>query len=316
VPFLLARKATPNNPICWDAKPRKGAPNTPICLGAKPRKGALGIPLCRGVNQQGMFKIKTLYLIILLPFLFVALSFLLSIKAKIDKSMSERSLLTLSAKARGEGVKIIQPNYSGEKITYDVKLGKLYLGKAQFNNLANVQLDGRLLNVMTMETKLTQFTDMEKIYSDLETLLPVRVERDILNWLVRERITEDYDQDNFTVTIIKNKGTGQEKLVIKKDSHIHNAVLLPYYVRRIPKLDVGGIIIANLPTRRLEIKLVSIEDIKVPAGTFKAFHFKSTPKQIEIWISTDVRRIPLKIQGTGLFGYSMVMSEYIFEPIL
>ncbi len=242
--------------------------------------------------------------------------------------MSERSLLTLSAKMeptraitygrntprsiKGEGIKSIQPDYVGEKIIYDVRLGKLYLGKAQFNNLANVQLDGRLLNVMTVETKLTQFTDVEKIYGAPETLLPIRVERDILNWFVREKITEDYDQNNFTVTIIKNKGAGQEKLVIKKDSHIHNVVLLPYYVRRIPRLDVGGIIIANLPTRRLEIKLVSIEDIKVPAGTFKAYHFKSTPKQIEIWISTDVRRIPLKIQGTGLFGYSMVMKEYSF----
>ena len=258
-----------------------------------------------------MFKIKILYLIILLPFLFVALIFVLAIKAKIDKSTSKWVQLTLSGKIKGEGIKIIQPNYIGEKIIYDVKLGKLYLGKAQFNNLANVQLDGRFLSVMTMETKLARFTDMEKIYSDPKTLLPIRVERDILNLFVREKITEDYDQNNFTVTIIKNKGAKQEKIVIKKDSHIHNAVLLPYYVRRIPSLDVGRIIIANLPTRRLEIKLVSIEDIKVPAGTFKAYHFKSTPKQIEIWISTDVRRIPLKIQGTGLFGYSMVMSEYI-----
>lgn len=250
---------------------------------------------------KNMFKIKILYLIILAPFIFVALIFILSINAKIDKPASA-------------GIKTMPPDYAGEKIIYDVKLGKVNLGKARFNNIGNVQLDGRLLNLMTMETKLTQFTDMEKIYSDLETLLPVKVERDILKLLIQERITEDYDQDNFTVTIIKNKGVIQEKLMIKKDSHIHNAMLLPYYVRRIPRLNVGRIIIANLPTRRLEIKLVSIEDVKVPAGTFQAFHFKSTPKQIEIWISTDERRIPLKIQGTGIFGYSMVMSEYAFAP--
>ncbi len=261
-----------------------------------------------------MLKIKILYLIILLPFLFIALIFLLAIDARIDKSISEQARLTLSVKTKGEGIKTMQPNYVGEKIIYDVKLGKLYLGKAQFNNLANEQLDGRFLGVMTMETKLTRFTDTEKIYSDPETLLPIRVERDILNLFIREKITEDYDQNNFTVTIIKNKRVKQEKLVIEKESHIHNAVLLPYYVRRIPSLDVGKIIIANLPTRRLEIKLVSIEDIKVPAGTFKAYHFESTPKQIEIWISTDERRIPLKIQGTGLFSYSMVMSEYAFDP--
>jgi hypothetical protein len=115
------------------------------------------------------------------------------------------------------------------------------------------------------------------------------------------------------VTVIKNSGAGEEKFTIKKDSVIHNSVLLPYYVRRIPKLNIGRIIIANLPTRRLEVKLVSIEDIKVPAGTFKAYHFKSTPKQIEIWISVDERRIPLKILGNGLFGYSMSMSGYSFD---
>lgn len=248
-------------------------------------------------------------LCILLAFLLLSLNFLLSIKVKIDKSAGNP--LNLNTKTES-----FQSNHIGEKIIYDVKLGKLYLGGARFANIANAQVNGKILNVMVVETQLIRFRDTEKIYSDLETLLPVRVERDILNLFVREKITEDYDQDNFTVTIIKNKGGQQEKLVIKKDSHIHNAVLLPYYVRRIPRLDVGRIIIANLPTRRLEIKLVSIEDVKVPAGTFKAYHFKSTPKQIEIWISTDERRIPLKIQGTGIFAYSMVMSEYIFEPIL
>jgi len=259
-----------------------------------------------------MFKIKTLYLIVFLPFLLAALFLLVSLKGKIDKPLSGWARLALSAITQKTEIKNGELDYAGEKITYDVMLGKMRLGKAYFNHLANVKLDGRLLGVMTMETKLTQFTDTEKIYTDLDTLLPIRVERNVLRWFAHERITEDYDQNNFTVTIIKNAGKGEEKLVIKKDSLIHNALLLPYYVRRIPRLNVGGIIIANLPTRRLQIKLVSIEDVKVPAGTFKAYHFKSAPKQIEIWIGIDERRIPLKIQGTGIFGYSLVMSEYAF----
>ncbi|MDD4894555.1 MAG: DUF3108 domain-containing protein [Candidatus Omnitrophica bacterium] len=213
-----------------------------------------------------------------------------------------------------EETKPAQLNFIGEKITYDVKLGKLYLGKAQFNNLPNEQLNGKVLNVMTLETKVTQFTDTEKIYSDTETFLPVRVERDILKVLLREKITEDYNQNKFAVTITKNIGSkSQETLVIEKDSPIHNAVLLPYSVRRIPDLEIGKIIVANLPLRKLELKLVSIEEIKVPAGTFKAYHFVSTPKRIEIWISADERRIPLKIQSSELFGYSLVMSEYAFD---
>lgn len=249
--------------------------------------------------------LKAIVLCIFLAVLLVALNFLLLAKVKIDKSLGNPF-------RPNNKIETFQPNRIGEKIIYDVKLGKLYLGQARFANIANAQVNGRTLNVMAFETKLTRFTDTEKIYSDPQTLLPVRVERDILNWFVREIITEDYDQDNFTVTIIKNKGASQEEKVIKKDSHIHNAILLPYYVRRIPRLDIGRIIIANLPTRRLEIKLTSIEEIKVPAGTFQAYHFTSTPKQIDIWISADERRIPIKIQGSGIFGYTMVMKEHSF----
>jgi len=246
-----------------------------------------------------MLKIKTLYLVILLPFLLVAALCLLSAKKGISKTIEE--------------TKPAQLNFAGERITYDVRLGMIYLGKAQFNNLPNEQLNGKTLNVMTLETRVTRFTDTEKIYSDIDTFLPARVERDILKLLLREKIIEEYDQIKFAVTITKNSGSKEpEKLVIQKDSPIHNAVLLPYSVRRIPNLEIGKTIIANLPVRRLEIKLVSIEEITVPAGTFKAYHFASTPKQIEIWISADERRIPLKIQSSDLFGYSLVMSGYAF----
>lgn len=242
---------------------------------------------------------------ILLVFLLLSLNFVLLIKIKIDKSMA--GAFNLHAQTE-----TFRPNHIGERIIYDVKLGKLYLGEARFANIANARLNGRILSVMVLETELTRFIDREKIYSDPQTLLPIRVERDILGWFVQEKITEEYDQNNFSVTIIKNKGGILEETVLKKDSPIHNAVLLPYYVRRIPSLEVGKIIIANLPTRRLEIKLVSLEEIEVPAGTFLTYHFTSVPKEIAIWISADERRLPVKIQGTGIFGYSLVMKEYSF----
>lgn len=238
--------------------------------------------------------------IILLFILIIALNYLMALRIKIAGGANP-----LNAKAQNSSY-----NHIGEKITYEVKLGKIRLGQAHFANVMDIEINGRMLNLMTFQTRLAQFRDTEKIYSDPQTLLPVQVERDIVNWFVKEKITEEYDQDNYTVTIIKNKKTRTEKTVIKKDSHIHNAVLLPYFVRRTPELSVGRILIANLPTRRLEIKLVSIEEIEVPAGTFQAYHFQSTPKQIDIWISADERRIPVKIQGNGLFNYALVMKEY------
>lgn len=204
----------------------------------------------------------------------------------------------------------VTQNFIKEKITYNVMLGNLCLGKSYFTNITNVNINGRLLNLMLVETKLTRFRDTERIYSDPQTLLPLRVERDISSWFVQEKITEDYNQEDFTLTVINKRGVKEEKTTIKKNSYIHNALLLPYVVRYLPKLDIGRTLIANLPNRRFEIKFVSIDNIKVPAGAFKAYHFISTPKQFEIWISADARRIPIRIHGNGIFGYSMVMSEY------
>ena len=202
------------------------------------------------------------------------------------------------------------PERIGEKIVYNINLGNVCLGKASFNHLAGVELEGKLVSRMTFETRLVRFRDLETIYSDSNSFLPLLVERDISNWPIREKITERYDQKNFTLTVIKNKGRKKEQLVIKKDSPIHNAIMLPFYIRRITKLDVGWLMVADLPNQRFEIKLMALEEVKVPAGTFKAYRFESVPRRFEIWLSADERKIPLKIKGSGAFGYTFIMKEY------
>ncbi len=201
----------------------------------------------------------------------------------------------------------------GERITYDVIFGKLCLGRAIFHNVAKSQVSGKPADLVTFETRVTGFHDLETIYSDPVNFLPLKVERRIGNWSGRERITENYDQEDFILTITKTKGKNKEQFSIKKDSPIHNAILLPFYVRRMPKLDMGWTLMAQLPTQQFLIKLVSIEEVRVPAGKFRCYHFESSPKKFEIWVSTDKRRIPVKIRGLGALGYTMVMREYNFE---
>lgn len=203
-----------------------------------------------------------------------------------------------------------KPERIGEKIVYDVKLGKVSLGKARYNHLPNVELDGRQMSHMTFETRLVRFTDLERIYSDPDTFLPVKIERAISSWPLSEKITEHYDQKNFTLTITKNKSAKGKPLLVKKDSPIHNAVMLPFYVRCMDAIDAGWSMTVNLPNQRFEIKLVSVEDVVVPAGSFKAYHFKSSPERFEVWVSADDRKIPVKIKGNGALGYSLVMREY------
>ncbi|MFC1805209.1 DUF3108 domain-containing protein [Candidatus Omnitrophota bacterium] len=201
----------------------------------------------------------------------------------------------------------------GEEITYDIKLGKLRLGRAVFRHTAGIEVDGRRLYVMTLKTRVGRFSDTETIYSDPQTLLPVKITRDILNWLRREKITEEYDQENFSVTITKEVGGRTKETVIRKDAVIQNAILLPHYLRRMQELKPGYNFIVNLPTRTLRIMFSSIDRINVPAGEFETFHFESSPRQIEIWISADQRRIPVKMLGLGAFKYAMVLKGYKLE---
>ena len=181
---------------------------------------------------------------------------------------------------------------------------------SEFTHLPQEKLDGKNVNVMVFKTKVTRFSDTEKIFSDPDTSLPLRVERDISNWPFSEKITEQYDQKGFLLTITKLKGGKRNEQVIKKEDVIHNAILLPYFIRDMGNLESGFSLKARLPTQEFLITLVGIDEVVVPAGAFKAYHFISEPKKFEIWISTDEKRIPLKIRGTSGVGYILVMREY------
>ena len=198
----------------------------------------------------------------------------------------------------------------GETIVYDVKTGMIRLGSAVFREVSEVEFEKTPAYVITFETRVTGLYDLEKIYCDRENFLPMRIERDVRQWSSQEIITEEYDQKKFVLTVIKKKGPAVQSTTIRKNGPIQNAVLLPHYVRRIPDLGIGWTMEAHLPTKDLAVKLVSVENVRVPAGIFKAYHFESTPKQVEIWITADARRLPVKIVGSGGFGYSMIMREY------
>lgn len=208
------------------------------------------------------------------------------------------------------------PDRLGETIIYDVVMGMFRLGSATFHYAARTELDQKPVDLLTFTTKLARFSDSERIFADPETFLPLRVERTVRAWPKYEEITEQYDQKNFTLTVVKRAGGRVSDLNFKKDSAIHNAILLPYVVRRVPELKTGWMFDVNLPTQAFVITFIGIEEVTVPAGTFKAYHFQSTPERFEIWISADDKKIPLKIKGSSGLGYTLAMRAYSVEPPL
>ncbi|MDD2751596.1 MAG: DUF3108 domain-containing protein [Candidatus Omnitrophica bacterium] len=202
--------------------------------------------------------------------------------------------------------KNIPVEHIGEKIVYDVYAGWFHLGTSTYTRLPNVAMDGKEVAQATFETKIKGFYDLEKIYSDRDTLLPLKVMREIEGWGLKEKITEEYNQKDLTISFTKFTGSKTEQSSIKTKGPIHNAVLLPFYIRKVANPQVGWSILAFIP-QQFEIKLVAEEELKIPSGTFKAYFFKSVPDNFEIWVSADERRVPLKIKSSGS---TMVMKEY------
>ncbi len=194
----------------------------------------------------------------------------------------------------------------GEKIVYSINP----LGVSHFEDQGTVDWEGKMVNKAIFHTQVMGFNDTETIYSDTDTSLPLRVERDIKWIFKKEYIVEEYDQNNFTYTMKKYKrGKVVEEHSYSVDGPIQNTVLLPFYLRKIKDLRIGWTFKVRVPQQFI-ITLSSVVDVTVPAGTFTSYHFTSSPNKFEIWISQNDRRLPVKIKGLGGMNYTMTMKEY------
>ena len=195
---------------------------------------------------------------------------------------------------------------SQEKIVYSIEP----VGRAEYNDMGLVKKNGSIVKFTTFRTQVLGFDDTEKIYTEPKTFLPLRVERDITMWMGKEYIVEEYSPDENSLVIRKFQNDKEvQKLAFKGDGPIHNAIMLPFFLRRIPELKVGWTFKARFPDEFV-VKLVNLEEVEVPAGKFKTYHFTSEPNKFEIWISRDALHLPVKIKGVGGLGYTMVMQEH------
>jgi hypothetical protein len=204
-------------------------------------------------------------------------------------------------------------HYTGESLLYLISP----VGKAEYNDLGPVDLKGVKVNLVIFKTKVLFFEVMEKIYIDPESLLPYRIERTISKLWLKEYTTEEYDQEKFIVAVRKFKGVKLvSEQIVKASGPIQNAVILAYYLRSHPGFEIGWHFTANVPTdfksvpTEFMFELVSIDEITVPAGKFKAYHLRSTPPKFEIWINKNNPRVPLKIKGKGGFNFALLMRKY------
>jgi len=194
-----------------------------------------------------------------------------------------------------------------ETIYYDIKP----LGTCEYQDFGPLEFQGEKANLIIFQTEVTGFKDKEVIFSDPEKRLPIVVQRDISVLFHHENITEEYFplENRFKLTKFEG-GKKVEEYFIKGKGPIQNAILVPFSLRGVGELRIGSALAVILPGE-YTVKLSSLEEVVVPAGKFKVYHFTSEPPKFEIWISADDLRIPVKIKGLGAFPYTMEMKKRV-----
>lgn len=228
--------------------------------------------------------------------------------------MKKRVLFLAVVFAALAGIMLVERAFAAdafplETIIYRVSSG----GTAEYKDYGIVDFEGGKAKFISFSSEVFGFEDLEEIYADPKTLLPLRVNRHILFLIGGESLVEEYAPASSTLVIKKYaRGKVVKEYRFSADNPIQNAILLPFSLRNIPAPDIGWSFSAFLPAE-FKFTLVSIDEVKVPAGRFKAYHFVSEPHKFQIWISQDNDRLPVKIMGAGGYKYTMTMRKRILR---
>ena len=238
-------------------------------------------------------------------FILFIILFILSIILSNFEPITKKEALTKAEQAT-EQVNIVLPFSKEEQLTYDVYYKKLKVGKSVLTFHGEEEINGKKTYHITFYTKVPGLQDIEEIYADQQTFLPLKVSRQIDQiGSFRTRITEEYDQEAFVVIIKKQGKFFSKEFTIEKKAPIHNAILLPYYYRTKPVVTGDEKFKVTLPTADFDVVFKGKETISTYLGEYSAHVFSSIPAKFSFWLSADKRRVPLKIKSLTIQGYSL-----------
>ncbi len=250
-------------------------------------------------------KIKYLFLRVI--FVFIILLAVISLKfanfSKV-KFIEQKSGLAFAAQEL--------PFKKGEKITYNVNLFGIKIGSSQLQFFGPALLDNKEVELIVLSTNVTNLQDVEKIYVDSNSYLPLRVERSVVFFGKKMEIIEDYNLKDNSFTLTKTESGKTTKEVIKSQKPLQNIISLIFLFRKNRTFDIGETFPIALPLLKLQMKVKKIVNFSTANKKYRAYLFESVPKKYRIWLDESPRKIPLRLDGAVGFGNTaMVMTEFI-----
>ena len=206
----------------------------------------------------------------------------------------------------------------GEKIKYGIYFGGIHMAsqtmeivsKERLNQSDVYKIVGRTKSSLLMSL-FYRLDDKWIVYLDRDTLLPVRVEKDMREGKQSGYFIYDIDQDKRRVAILYPQ-EDKAKKVIPFSKDLFDIISLAYFMRAaLPSYDVRGDTFSVDFLEPTKVKTVAfrnqgIEKIALPRsshkGRFETHHFKQIGSyEIEFFIDCDEEHLPLKLFVSSRF---------------
>ena len=232
-------------------------------------------------------------------------------------------ILALPARAEDSA----PPFGPGETLTYELRWKFIHAGTAVFEVRPIVELNGQPAYHFLLTVRSSPFLDLfykvrDRVegYTDLALTHSLLYKNEQREGSHRRDVTVTFDWQNETAQF-KNGDRKLDPISIRPGTfdplsiiyHLRMQKLVPGHVLEAPQTDGKSLIMGR-------VRVVEKQKVKVPAGRFDAFlvepqleSMEGVVKRgkatgVEIWLSADRRRVPLKVTGKAkLGGFSAVL---------
>ena len=148
----------------------------------------------------------------------------------------------------------------------------------------------------------------ERVFLDSQTLLPIKVERDIVFFGKKEIIEETYDQERGKIKI-KRKNSKEPEEMLSQDTPIHNILELLYFFPQDLVLEPDQWMIFNLPTQKIRIKMVKERVLKMNGIDWDTYFLVGRgAKRFSLWLDKE-EKMPLRLEFISLAGKITVVRK-------
>ncbi len=229
--------------------------------------------------------------------------------------------------AAGDAVqKQIQPDHAanlpfkpGEKLTYDISWSNIiHAGTAVMEVRQEKKADGKIVyhfistaHSSGLVSKFYTVSDTIVSAFDAENLRPVSFSLDQSHGKRKKKRNMTFNQKDGTVTVLSD---GQQN-TYPVPADIQDPLSSLYYVRTKQDFIVGKPIVVNVheddKNWAVEVNVVGKEKLKTSSGDLNTIKLKTYPKyegvfqnkgEIYIWLTDDVRKIPVLMKSTISIG--------------